>query len=418
MHSISIPLGCPTQLEALFSFPNSADTSQTLEQTILHWFNQTLERDGLADTKARVSVIGGRCVLELQGPEAIQGYAEALTLMLRHGQDALAVIERLKTEPKTWPDGLKPPAADLVWDPQNTGQWRFFLPLGMAMLNQRALNFFHYPPSRLLDPMRDYLNDPVPVRLIELMKANGVKTDAEAWLFSTVMDGAPIAAPDNQGTQYIGNWPNQRTVHLIPIESFHQYQRAQVELLLRTSEQHPDYTIPMVVYGSPACADFADLYLPAGESLKPMQVRTVEIIAGKKTAVIGASHPYKFYAQAQVSADTDVGLGHILADKCAAVTQTMVEDLTVVRWQLQMAEDPSQDPHRVFAQCRDYWRQRDTARDRLLCSLVQHQGSLYYSSPESLDYRFNKSMQQAEDFCAQHDDKPCAPGANCGCSQC
>ena len=34
----------------------------------------------------------------------------------------------------------------------------------MAMLNQKALLFFHYPPIRLLDTNEDYLNDPVPVR--------------------------------------------------------------------------------------------------------------------------------------------------------------------------------------------------------------------------------------------------------------
>ena len=77
---------------------------------------------------------------------------------------------------------------------------RFFLPLGMAMLNQKALLFFHYPPIRLLDTNQDYLNDPVPVRCEELLTANGVAA-ADLPLFNTVMDATPIGAEDDQGSK-------------------------------------------------------------------------------------------------------------------------------------------------------------------------------------------------------------------------
>src|SRR5205823_1550959 len=110
------------------------------------------------------------------------------------------------------------------WDPQGAG-WRFFLPLGMPLLNQRSLQFFHYPPIRLLETMQDYLNDPVPVRWEELLAANGVAAEAERPLYEAVVDATPIAAPDDQGTQTL---PDGTTVHLIPIDYFHEYQKAQV----------------------------------------------------------------------------------------------------------------------------------------------------------------------------------------------
>ncbi len=412
MTNIEIPLGSSEQLTQLYSFPNIPGSGDTLSETILYWFRQTLKRDGFieGDNKsiADIRVDDDNYILEISGPDAIQGYVTRLPEFLADGLAALGVIEKLKSETTTWPKELEIPTDNKVWDPQNTGQWRFFLSLGMAMLNQQALNFFHYPPSRLLNPMRDYLDDPVPVRLIELMEANGLATEQQAWLFSTVMDGAPIAAPDNQGTQYIGQYPNQQSVHLIPINSFHQYQRAQVKLLLNTSAVNSNYTIPIVVYGTPACDVFATLYLEKGDSLKPLQTKIVEIIPGKTTAVIGSSHPYRFYAQAQISDTTDVGLGYILPDKCQAVTKSMVDDLTVVRWQLLMAKDPTQDPRAVLDDCKSYWHNRDGARNHTLCSLVQHQGSLYYSSPESLEFTFKKSMQQAGDFCLVHDNNPCA----------
>jgi hypothetical protein len=272
----------------------------------------------------------------------------------------------------------------------------------MAMIRQKTLNFFHYPPIRLLNAMRDYLDDPVPVRLIELMEANGVASEEEAWLFSTVMDGAPIAAPDNQGTQYI---PHKPPVHLIPIAHFHAYQRAQVRLLLNTSAKDDNYTVPVVVYGSPAKATFQDLYDVKVGSRKAV---TAEIIPGKKTAVLGSGHPYRFYAQAQIDDATgaDVGSGRIVPDKCAASVKTMVEDLIVVRWQCRMADDPTQDPQTVLEDCTAYWQNPDRAAE--VCRLVQHQGSLLYPSKESLKFTFRLTMDQAAEFCSQHGNDPCA----------
>ncbi|NTS77826.1 hypothetical protein HR060_13280 [Catenovulum sp. SM1970] len=412
MAQVEIPLGKEEQLIQLYSFPNIPGSKETLSETILHWFKQTLERDGFASkdnpATAEINVNGDDYTLVITGPDAIEGYKERLPKFHEDGLKALKVIEALKHETRTWPKGLTIPTEDKVWDPQNTGQWRFFMSLGMAMLNQKALNFFHYPPIRLLDPMRDYLNDPVPVRLIELMAANGLTEKEDAWLYSTVMDGAPIAAPDNQGTQYIGEYPNQTAVHLIPINAFHDYQRSQVELLLNTSQLNEAYTVPIVVYGSPACDAFSELYLAPDDRLKPLQTRTVEIIKGKKTAVIGSSHPYRFYAQAQISDNTEVGLGHILPGKCEGATKSMVDDLIVVRWQLTMAQDPTKDPETALKECKDYWQQRDADRDHKLCTLVQHQGSLYYSSPTSLDFTFNKDMDEASAFCSAENNDPCA----------
>lgn len=412
MEKVEIPLGNSKQLTQLYSFPNIPSSDESLSKTILHWFRQTLERDGFTDGNqkavAEIRIEGDNYILDISGPEAIQGYTTRLPEFLSDGLKALTVIETLKTETTTWPEGLEIPTENKVWDPQNTGQWRFFLSHGMAMLNQQALNFFHYPPSRLLNPMRDYLDDPVPVRLIELMEANGLATEQEAWLYSTVMDGAPIAAPDNQGTQYIGEYPNQQSVHLIPINSFHEYQKSQVKLLLNTSNVDSNYTIPIVVYGTPAREVFSKLYLEEGDYLNSLRTKTIEIIPGKKTAVIGASHPYRFFAQAQISDTTEVGLGHILPNKCQSVTKTMIDDLIVVRWQLEMAKDPTKNPETVLENCKTYWQSNDVTRQHTICTLVQHQGSLFYSNPESLKFTFKKTMQEAAEFCTEKNEDPCA----------
>lgn len=321
---------------------------------------------------------------------------------MSNGWDALGVIDKLKTETKTWPKGLAIPTEDKVWDPQNTGKWRFFLPFGMAMIRQRALNFFHYPPVRLLDTMRDYLADPVPVRLIELWEANGVESEEVAWLYSTVMDGAPIAAPDDQGTQYIEGQP---PVHLIPIESFHDYQRAQVNLLLNTSSVNEDYTVPVVVYGAPARAVFQQLY---SVELHGNQAMTAEMIPGKKTAVVASGHPYRFYAEAQIDEATgaDVGSGKIVPEKCAEAVKIMVEDLIIAGWLCRLVKDPTQDPKSVLKACKDYWESPDQAAQ--ICALVRHEGSLLYPDPNSLKFEFGVDLDEAADICSRHDNNPCA----------
>jgi hypothetical protein len=398
MSAHSIPLGPADRLVRLYSYPNKPGSTEVLADTILHWFNQTLVRDGLASQGANASVRceGSAYFLDLNGPPALEGdfatYAQRLPQFLENGWQALGVVDKLKkpsAKPKEpWPDWLDPPAENKLWDPRNSGRWRYFLPLGMAMVHQKSLQFFHYPPIRLLDQMRDYQDDPVPVRLVELLKANGAPSDEEAWLNSVVMDGAPIAAPDDQGTIYFpGPYdPTKPPVHLIPIDHFEEYQRAQTELLLNVSSVNEKYTVPIIVYGTPARETFGRLYMK-GKKVSDSRAATVEVIKGKKTAVFGSGHPYAFFAQAQA----EVGSGSILPENWPTAVETMYTDLVVSRWQVEMSKDPTQDPNSVLEKCRAYW-QADK-QQATLHQLVLHQGSLFYPDPTSLEFTFKLSME-------------------------
>lgn len=402
MSSFRIDLGSSTALKQLFSYPNAPGSAESLAATIRHWFDQMIARDGFAaQATATVSVDGSDFILDLSGPDELKGYVSQVPQFLKHGSQALGVIEQIKANDKTttkaWPDWLKqnyPSLKPRVWDPLDRGNWRFFLPLGMAMLNQKAVNFFHYPPMRLLDAMRDYLDDPVPVRLIELMKANGMVTDEEAWLFSTVMDGCPIAAPDDEGTIYYSGPKLAKTpdaIHLLPIEQFHDYQKAQTELLLNSSSKVADgFTIPIVVYGTPARDSFNEVWPNAKLTPGKTPATHVEILKGKKTAVLCSGHPYAFFAQAQ----TVVGAGEMKPEMWQASVQTMIKDLAVVRWQMQMADDTSADPAAMWNACLEYW--QGAANHKTVCQLVLHQGSLWYPDPKSLNFEFRLSMQDVE----------------------
>ena len=317
MASLSFDLGSADELIELFSYPNRPDSCETLVETILHWVMQMIARDGYgAVANANMHIDGEEYFLDLDGPtEMVLGYMEKLPLFLAHGLNALEVIKAIRKDDefkkREWPTWVDPPLKNRLWDPMDRDRWRFFLPFGMAMLRQKMVNFFHYPPMRLLDEMRDYLADPVPVRLIELMKANGIKTDQEAWLYSTVMDGAPIAAPDDEGTIYNEDksgkaGTEEREVHLLPIDRFYDYQKCQTELLLRSlCPVGEGFTIPIVIYGSSALKSFNLIWPDAKLSRGANPATFVIILEGKQTPVLCSGHPYAFFAQSQ----TEVGVG-------------------------------------------------------------------------------------------------------------
>lgn len=371
----SIDLGTAETLTGLYSWPNIPGSGESLADTILHWFGQTLQRDQLADVTPSIRIAGSNYFLDLDGPAEAQGacalYAARLPVFLANGLDALNnVIPQIQAAGKWNPD------------PTNPGDiWRFFLPLGLTMINQKSLQFFHYPPIRLLDPMRDYLNDPVPARWEELLRANGVAKGCEA-LYECVLDATPIAAPDDQGSKQSAK--GDPVWGLIPIQDFPNYQKSQVQLLLNASPEHDGFTIPVVVYGKHP----RDIFNTEFSVSNPVGVNVAaraNIVAKKSTAVIGTNHPYMFYAVAQ--GGNSVGSGKI-ADGVsrAQLTSLMIKDLSAARWQVTMSGDPSQDPAVVMTASTAYW--NDPARSATVEALIEHQGSLYYPTPDVLTFIF------------------------------
>lgn len=393
----TIDLGTASRLTPLYSYPNFPGDKRSLAQTIEHWFGMTLVRDGLAGATATVRVQGSEYFLDLAGADALASsfalYARRLPQFLKNGEDALNnVVPQLKQQNK--------------WDPcpdKSAGSyhpWRFFLPHGMAMLNQKALLFFHYPPIRLLDVNQDYLDDPVPVRCEELLAANGVTSASpdnlatgDIMLFNTVMDATPIGAEDDQGSKNpvqckADGCPATAydpTFGLIPIQYFHDYQKAQVQLLLNVSPNKKGFTVPIVVYGAHPLQTFNDLY---GCKLKNYAPAVVEIIPGLKTPVLASSHPYVFYGEAQ--GFDKIGSGVMPASNVKAATAQMQADLAVAGWLKAMSDDPSQDVAAVWKAMQGKW--SSAQQLATVSALARHQGSLFYSDPKTLTFTFKTPL--------------------------
>ncbi len=394
MAQVNLALGSVEDVTALYAHPNSPSLNWTLTETVEHWTNQTLTRDGYhSEITAQAKEASGNIFLTLSGDDCLaptlQVYEQKLARFLEIGLEAYKNVR-----PELKKDGR--------WDPYNR-DWRFFLPLGMAVARPQCLLFFHYPPIKMLIFLQDYLNDPVPWRIETLLCHNGVPSRSEAQRYETLIDGAPIGAPDDEGT---APSPDKEWGR-IPMQYFKDYQRAMVLNLLRESPNQPGYTIPVVVYGKDPRKMFGNLF----QGGKPIDINdpvTLEILPGLKTAVIGANHPYNFFWSAQCSKEVSgscVGNGKMVWSHCGKALDLMIADLNTAGWQASMVRDPSRDPAQVMEEVKAYWQNPSNAN--LVCALTQSQATLRYTNEEKYLFDFRVDEDAASTACALHNNDTC-----------
>jgi hypothetical protein len=395
-----VMIGTIADATALYAFPNNATLGWTLEQTIEHWFRMTLARDGfgtqisqtaIVDTSADTVILRLTCGLgQIEAMEATAAYAAILPKIYAAGLKAYHnVIPLLKAK------GL--------WDPRNK-DWHFFMPMGLPMLLAKSVQFFHYPPQKMLFDMQDYLDDPVPYRVEDLLMANGVSNRSEAQTYECIVDGAPIAAPDDAGSAKGSPSP----WGYIPINYFTEYQKDMLLALLHEHPASPGYTVPILVYGTHPNKIFSQQFL-AGVDLGINQPTVVEIIPGLKTPVMGSKHPYGFYWTAQVGSDTStktVGDGHMDPQNCGRAVDWMLSDLISTNWLKIMADDPATDGAAALKSVTGFW--TDPAQDNLRCALVQSQATLQYTNPEKTQFEYRIKQKIAEAACTSAKNNTCS----------
>jgi len=352
-------------LLSLYSVPNVPGEAQSLAQAIEHWFGKTLQHDrfanyhGLDPQQLRVTARPGtpwRIVVQYDGDPGAD-----VARCAEYGRHCQVGLSSLLTHGAAAFFGTIPKLCELgMWDPlpraPNATPWRPFLGIGLPLVNQKAVQFFHYPPIRLLQGTQDYLADPVPSRWEHLLWVNGVDR-ADVPLYESVIDCAPIAADDDQGSGPFAHIPPT-------VPYFSQYQADQLRALLERGRNDFGVTPPVVAYGGKAVPQFNKLF---GTSLTTAQSAAVtgNVIPGRRTAVLGTGHPYNFYYQAQQARHDDdpahyyVGNGHLtpeVAERGSAarekVVRIAVDDLVAARWQIRMAARPDADPVEMLDSCR------------------------------------------------------------------
>ncbi|WP_035061569.1 hypothetical protein [Andreprevotia chitinilytica] len=317
--SITVPLGSTQRVTTLFSYPNCLDKCPTppptLEATVEHYFNLSVQRDGYLNAQVKVMSEGGQVYAAISNVPA--DYSNVIQRFLKTGDLGYADAQKLKAAGKWQSD------------------WYFFLPLGFAMRNNPTVQLLHFPPDTVMTQTQDYLQAATTKRWASLLTVNGVPP-AVTFSYQTIVDIAPIAAPANAGSA---------------LEGVYDYFSDYTVELLQQWTAYPDSSRPpkpMVAFGGPARAWLAQEF-----KLPPVNVLTltsIQPVAGRTVPVLGANHPsYIWYA-----ADPKQYGGNVQkADEVGL--KVMNQDLTASCWQANMGGDPAGSPSAALDRCKQKW---------------------------------------------------------------
>lgn len=376
-NSLDITLGSEDELTILYSYPNDPELGETLAETVAYWLKQTVERDGFATESVSLEVIpGDNYTLKLYADESLHSQLQAYQGILD---------QFLAMGLKMYREHILKIMQDELWDPNNKN-WRFMLPLGLPLMNKKAIQFFHFPTLRLLTNKRDSLNDPVPKRVEDLAVANGASEEIiEQYMM--MANSIPVAGPDDEG-QLVDKMVDKFR------DDFVQYDRELVEMLLNCSPDSGDSTIPIVVYGTSTRQMFNDVF---GVNLSDANsTDTAHIIEGKKTAVMAMRHPFSFFYMVQKQPDPDSavtypGTGEYeLSDATdEGFNKALVHhrnDIIGAAWMERMVQNHAADPAETYAAAKDYW--EDPQRDARVKMWMYYHATMWVENGTTGTWKF------------------------------
>ena len=328
-----VGLGDAATVATLFSWPNNIG-GQTRAQTAAHYLRQSLARDGLDDAAVRVESEGGQYYAVLA--HAPPDYAQRITQFLDAGARGAAATAALRKAGK--------------WNAQ---QWRFFLPLGLALENQKSVQLLHFPPGYSLTG-QDYLNSRTSRRWETLLELNGAQAGGVS-LYERIVDIAPIAAPADAGGALGDSYA-----------AYRDYAYAMLNFSIATPGAHKP--LPVVAYGAPVREWVKDnLGVTLRVSAAPVYAR---VGGTARIPMLGANHPSLFW--------------HVAQDSRIAALRVMRDDLVAACWQVRMGDDPGRRVRRTLKKCAAWW----DARPLEVCEQTEIQG-------------YGKTPRQARRLCAR-----------------
>lgn len=344
---INLKLGSTERVTRLFAYPNNCNVicfrDWTLEQTVEHYLNQSVQRDGYTDAKVLVKTDNNQLYAQITGVP--KRYEKPLAALLDAGDLAYNGASKLN--------------ADGKW----AYNWYLFLPLGMALENRRSVELLHFPPDYSLTQAQDYLRSATTDRWATLLTVNGVPAEQTPG-YQTIIDIAPIAAPSNAGKDLEGVYGY-----------FQDYQAAMVKQISLDSSGE---ALPMVAFGTPVRNWLKAQYGPTVNVLSLVYISPNE---GVKVPVLGANHPsYIWYAADPANyTGTDAK-----AKADAAGLKVMGQDLSASCWQAAMGRESDTNPDVELKSCTQTWQ---VAQKNKTCEL-------FYTSIRNL------TPQQAVGKCA------------------
>lgn len=290
-----------------------------------------------------------------------------------HGQAALKAVQacmQSSAKPKCW--DRKPVAGE---------PWAFYLPLGMAMVNTKAVMFMNYPPTTSLTE-RDYLHNLTICRWNQVLSGAAL---SDPNLTDVIIDSRPIAAPGSDTSTLL---PDASTLfkdgaYLTPM----------LRLLTTRVDAASETTRPVVVFGEPARETWGKII--GRQNLEVLEVgHTVLAGQSKRTSWIVANHPVKTTYNC-CSSDPS----------CKAGDQNLIKDeqldFIAACWLNLMSSAKPFSEQQAKEQCETDWQTAPSASNKqTLCMQAK------------LDNQNKKAAcatrEEAWSYCAAHDGNACA----------
>jgi hypothetical protein len=357
-----IDLGNRATALLLFSYPNAGHEDQTPEQTIEHYFNDSLRREELVGFQVEAEISDAACRIRISADDAdaIRQIARRYQAFFDIGKIGLQDVAAFRDSGK--------------WD----ANWQFFLPLGVPIAFAKAVEIMDFPPLTLITN-QDYLRSKTTSRWWELLFLNGV-SEADKALYSCILDIVPVAAPASDGVKL-----TQSGIYDGP---FDQYGLPLLKALAST--QSPSVRRPLIALGMPIRSWILRNW---NLTLNVVEVGSVTLDHDNTCAVIASNHPSFFYYAVHSNA------GQNAAEKnLAAGLAVMKQDIVCAAWHAEMGRSPAGDPHRVLQASVEKWKDRDAE----LLALVKKQAGVPKPSEES--WLAQVQLEEVMDFVPSAED--------------
>ncbi|NTS77876.1 hypothetical protein HR060_13535 [Catenovulum sp. SM1970] len=348
--------------EARFYLPK-----QDMAHVIAHYTTSSLKRDGVIgyNSSATVSTVkkDGKDYYQVAFSVNSQ-YTDQLAQAAQYGDvhrkwmsDTLA--NQAYVGVNACKESTLKATGKACWDPDNTGEWELFLPLGLPMLNQKASMLIHYPPYVSIG-QGDYLDNNTLARWERLLRSNGVANN-DTVLFENIIDIIPIGAPGSGQSQ---NLPaSMAETYFDNAQTGGNYVTPMLAFNLSPQSLVGDHTIPLVVFGTEAREFFAASYLgrpDPKDKLGILEAGSVSIGgASKQTPFLGANHPIAAVYQ-HCAAEGD--------DEHPIITMEK-QDLISACYIKEMAKPDADTADKVLKACKKEWLSPDvnSAQAELIC---------------------------------------------------
>lgn len=227
----------------------------TYQDVILHFTASSLAEDGIQIEQGSLSVTKGDgeagYTVSFQPLPQFAAQAEQFATMhvamldAKHGGLALIGADACQ-DTAAW----NPMAGFPVNKNDGPSVWVPCLPLGMPIVNHRAVTLLHYPPIKAYRTV-NYLNNNTLCRWSHILDCVG---SDKPQLYHAIVDVNPIAAPGSGESEYLNDYfPISLTSMFFDDEGHGRtYVRSMIDLMLNPPANAANpYTLPLLVCGSP-----------------------------------------------------------------------------------------------------------------------------------------------------------------------